>query len=215
MSPLQKILSPLSDSLGKILGGIDSRKAESIRQTYIFFIVILCIVGASIGYIKGKNSASKSGSQLAETTNRIFDFGIQSSREEVYEGTLEGNLQDNERIPDPAMQRSSAVENLRGEGSDGIIEAPRDREIKPGPHPIDNSSLAQPSEGNPKSADQGILDSDFNGLTENIVSTPFDETLIPAETPKNTSPSANTPQNSSLKKPDTLEPMSSNHGLAE
>jgi hypothetical protein len=145
MNPLSKLLSPLTRAVNSTIDGMPRKTVEMIRQTYVLIIVILCIAGAVIGFAKGRHSAKKTGIQMAETTNDIFDIDIQSRREGgKFDSVLDSELESGLDMKDPEKKGLPAREKLAAEDSVRISEPEKDRHIKPGPDAADKTDLASP-----------------------------------------------------------------------
>jgi hypothetical protein len=145
MNPIMKILEPLTRAFNDTIDGMPRKTAEMIRQTFILIIVILCIAGAVIGFTKGKHSAKKTGIQMAETTNDIFDIDIQQRREGgKFESVLDSEIESGLDMKDPEKKGLPAREKLAAEDSVRIAEPEKDRHIKPGPDAADKNDLAAP-----------------------------------------------------------------------
>ena len=141
MNALEKILSPVFAAINSIFDKINPRTADMIRQGFLFFIVSICIVGAVIGFTLGKKAAKKTGVQMAETTNQIFDLDIQQSQSEGRFGALLESESDKELdTRDIMKQKAPALEKGLSDETT-IIEPERDRHIKSGPEAQDRKDL--------------------------------------------------------------------------
>lgn len=145
MNPISKLLAPFTRAFNSIIDGMPRKTAEMIRQTYVLIIVILCIAGAFIGFTKGRHSAKKTGIQMAETTNDIFDIDIQQKREGgKFDSVLDSEIESGLDMKDPEKKGLPAREKLAAEDSVRISEPEKDRHIKPGPDAADKTDLAAP-----------------------------------------------------------------------
>ncbi|HEY1406283.1 MAG TPA: hypothetical protein VF857_06725 [Spirochaetota bacterium] len=146
MNALSKILNPLVKTFNGVVDNMGQRTIDMIRQTYLFIIVALCVIGIIIGFSLGKKSAKKTGMQLVETTNRAFDADIMQSREEGGFGAiLEGDLQSEKENPEASAMRLPAREKVEMDNQIRIAEPERDRHIKTDPEAMERQDLPDPS----------------------------------------------------------------------
>ncbi len=146
MNALSKLIAPISNAVNGIFDNMGSRTVDMIRQTYLFLIFALCIVGLIIGASIGKKSAKKTGMQIVETTNRVFDADIMQSREEGGFGTiLEGSMQSEKINTEGSPMRMPARESIEMENNIHIVEADRDRHIRTDPEAMERHDLPDPA----------------------------------------------------------------------
>ena len=142
MNALEKILRPLVVAVNSLFDKMNPRTSDMIRQTYIFLIVAICIVGAIIGFSIGKKSAKKTGIQMAETTNQIFDLDIQQGRDDASFGSLlESETSSEMKMKDTLKEAAPTREGALAEDQSRIAEPERDRHIKSTPDSIERQSL--------------------------------------------------------------------------
>ncbi|MGL4370157.1 MAG: hypothetical protein ACRCUT_10880 [Spirochaetota bacterium] len=142
MNALEKILAPVINAINGIFDGLPDRTKDMIRQTYIFIIVAICIAGVIIGVTMGKKAAKKTGIQMAETTNRIFDLDIRQSRDEgQFSSLLESESAREMEMKDAPKEAAPAKEAPFAEDSARIAEPERDRHIKTTPDALERRSL--------------------------------------------------------------------------
>jgi hypothetical protein len=155
MNIISRILSPITNAIGSILGGMNQRTVDMIRQTYVFIIVILCVVGAILGYSSGKHSAKKTGVQMAETTNSAFDTDILLEHKRgSFDSVLDSELESGLDMKDPQKSGLPAKERLSGEDNNRISEPEKDRHIISTPQSADKTDLAAP----PRMDDANVTD---------------------------------------------------------
>jgi hypothetical protein len=123
MNPIAKILGPLSNIIGGLLGGITPRTAQSIKKGYLFFIFILVIIALMIGWNRGKHSAMIKSSPLAERVNDVFKIDVNKEREDGDFGTvLDSTIISETRNARPQKIEFPARESLEPEFEGGIID---------------------------------------------------------------------------------------------
>lgn len=142
MNALGKILQPLTVIINNLFDRMNPRTADMIRQSYLFIIVTICIGGLILGVTLGKHAAKKTGIQMAETTNQIFDLDIKQSRGEGGFGSLIDSETENEAsrkdlVKEPAPGREHAI----ADDSATIVEPERDRHIKTTPDAVERNEL--------------------------------------------------------------------------
>jgi hypothetical protein len=142
MNALEKILTPVFAAINGIFDKINPRTSNMIRQGYIFLIVAMCIIGAIIGFTSGRKSAKKTGIQMADTTNQIFDLDIQQAQTEGRFGALLESESDRELDKRDALkEKAPGRETAIADDSSTIIEPERDRHIKTTPDAAERNDL--------------------------------------------------------------------------
>jgi hypothetical protein len=171
MNLIARLLSPVTNALGSILGGMNQRVVDMIRQTYVFVIVILCIVGAIFGFSSGKRSAKKTGVQMAETTNAVFDTDILLEHKRgSFDSVLDSELESGLDMKDPQKSGLPAKERLSGEDNTRISEPEKDRHIISTPQLTDKTDLAVP----PRMDDANVTDKNPKTINRQVEKGPAD-----------------------------------------
>jgi hypothetical protein len=142
MNALEKILSPVISAINGIFEKINPRTSDMIRQSYILIIVVIGIGGAILGASSGKHAAKKTGVQMAETTNQIFDLDIKQAKAEGGFGSLiESESENSPAAKDIIKEAAPAREHAVGDDSATILEPERDRHIKTTPDAVERREL--------------------------------------------------------------------------
>ncbi len=81
MNPLVNILSKIIMMINSSLDRIDRKKAESIKQGFIFLVFVLSVVTIIIGYRMGRDSVKRTGTPLIKGTKDLFEIDIKRERE--------------------------------------------------------------------------------------------------------------------------------------
>ncbi len=120
---MAKILGPLSNMIGGILGGVSPRTAQSIKKGYLFFIFVLVIIAIIIGWNRGKHSAMIKSAPLAERVNDVFKIDLSWEREAGDFGTvLDSTIISESKNARPQKVEFPARESLEPEFEGGIID---------------------------------------------------------------------------------------------
>lgn len=142
MSALDKVLAPLFAAINGIFDKINPRTADMIRQSYILLIVVICVGGLIIGATFGKRAAHKTGVQMAETTNQVFDLDIKQGREDGGFGSLiEPEAENMPEARDTLKEAAPSREKALADDSATIVEPERDRHIKSAPDAVERTAL--------------------------------------------------------------------------
>jgi hypothetical protein len=87
------ILGKFLSGINGMLGGMDRRTVDTVRQLFFTFTVLLAIGGIFLGYGLGRKSAKRSGAQIAEYTNDVFAVDIKRERPDGdFRSMLESDL---------------------------------------------------------------------------------------------------------------------------
>jgi hypothetical protein len=70
-------------TLNNLIGNVDKKTTEMIKQSYYLIFFIGIVVAIAIGYMKGKDAAPKAGIQIAKSTDDIFEFDMKMKRDDA------------------------------------------------------------------------------------------------------------------------------------
>ncbi len=182
MNLLLKIVYTIINSISRYIQSLDRRTAETIRQSFFFFIFLLMIGGLFLGNFLGKNAAKHGGDPIIDKTNQSFDIDIKRARKR---GHFQGMLQEElmreaeksgtRKIPYPAREEepvpmkdqileSTGTEEDKKEfpgtvDRDSPVDMPRTREKKESSEVIRHDREAPPvMEGREKPAKPGTAE---------------------------------------------------------
>lgn len=138
MNPVFKIISTIIIQVNVILDSIDKRTEETIKQIFFFLAFVAIVLAIAIGYMSGKSGAKRHGTQVAESTNTIFDTDIKRNREEG--GTqmmLDRNSIREMDSTDINKLMFPSKESPEPEVKDFVVEPKLSRSPEPGSHSFD------------------------------------------------------------------------------
>jgi len=134
MNPLQKILTAVFNVFNKLIGGISSSTADSIKKGFFALIFFLCIGGMILGYNRGKDAALIKSPPLVNSTNEVFELDAMKEMDEGdFSSMLESEKINEMKSTEPAKAKYPSRENLEPEIDRAIVEPEKDKKIKPAP----------------------------------------------------------------------------------
>ncbi|MCU0849191.1 MAG: hypothetical protein MUD12_15020 [Spirochaetes bacterium] len=133
MNLLYRITSKFMRSTSRGFELIDRRTADMIKNSFYFFIFVLCVGGIIMGVKWGKNAAQIKSPPLAGTTNEVFDLDISREKDDgSFRNMLESEAINEMKNPAPAKNKYPAKERLEPDLDKGIVEPEKDRKARVG-----------------------------------------------------------------------------------
>lgn len=134
MGILDKILSPVN----RAIDNMPRKTVTSIRQVFIFVVVIACILGMVYGIVKGKAAAPKTGIRLFNSTDDAFEIDARRERgdDPAFSGVGEAEFLSERKTGDYPKDEAPVNERLAPENREFVVEADRDVKVK---EPFDSS----------------------------------------------------------------------------
>ncbi|MFC1668757.1 hypothetical protein ACFL20_00070 [Spirochaetota bacterium] len=132
MNPISRILSKFFSTLNRLINDLDLRSVRIIQQTFIFIIIVLCIVGIFVGYNMGSKSAKvKKGPPLAPNTRDIFEIIINREKESgKFAPMLESKLITESRYSKEKKIMFKSQEKLTPDLDESIVDTHKNKKSK-------------------------------------------------------------------------------------
>jgi len=123
MNPLTRIINMIIQTVNRIIGSIDGKTANLIKQVYMILIIILIVAGIITGFTMGRESARIKTPPLNETTNDSFELDMRLEKDEASFGlTARSKLLIEQKEHQAEKIKFPSTDRLEPDYDRGIIE---------------------------------------------------------------------------------------------
>ncbi|MDR3238126.1 MAG: hypothetical protein LBT84_06460 [Spirochaetia bacterium] len=134
MNPLaiiEKLTGSLGGTVNNIIDKMPPKRVKSIKQGFLFFVVVCAAVGAFLGHMMGKDAAGIQIPPLAESIRDVFEYDINKERRGRFDSLIDSEMLTGQQSAEAQKIPFQAKDPFEMEYDGGIVDYKRDKPVAP------------------------------------------------------------------------------------